>query len=67
MTRQEYRDDTVQLATRIPKMLHVRVRVHALDVGRTMADFVSEALTEYLNDCRKPPNGPRKAPPMPPS
>lgn len=53
MTRQEYRDDTVQLATRIPKMLHVRVRVHALDVGRTMADFVSEALTEYLNDCRK--------------
>lgn len=53
MNRQEFSGQTVQLATRIPKGLHLRVRVHALDVGRTMADFVGEALTEHLARCRK--------------
>ena len=52
LKRQEFIAGTVQLATRIPKGLHLRVRVHALDVGRTMADFVGEALTEHLDRCQ---------------
>lgn len=60
MKQQEFSNATVQLATRIPKGLHLRVRVHALDVGRTMADFVGEALTEHLARCRgKKPAGKR--------
>lgn len=51
--RQEFGGDMVQLATRIPKGLHLRVRVHALDVGRTMADWVGEALSEHLARSRK--------------
>jgi len=53
LKQQEFPTGTVQLATRIPKGLHLRLRVHALDVGRTVADFVGEALTEHLNRCRK--------------
>jgi len=52
LKQQDFRSGTVQLATRIPKGLHLRVRVHALDVGRTMADFVGEALTEHLDRCQ---------------
>jgi hypothetical protein len=51
MTR-EFSADTVQLATRIPKRLHVRVRVDALDRGVTLAEWVGSALVEHLARCQ---------------
>jgi len=44
----EFSADTVQLATRIPKSLHVRVRVAALDAGVTLAEWLDDALTAHL-------------------
>jgi hypothetical protein len=51
MTR-EFPSDTVQLATRIPKALHLRVRVTALDQGVTLAEWVGSALREHLDQCQ---------------
>jgi predicted HicB family RNase H-like nuclease len=53
MRRQEFNDGTVQLATRIPKQLHVRVRVHAIDSGMTLAEWIHEALTDHLKTCKR--------------
>lgn len=52
MKRQEFGGDTVQLATRIPKRLHVRVRVDAIDRRQTMAEYVEEALRDHLAECQ---------------
>jgi len=46
--RQEFNSDTVQLATRVPKSLHVRVRVAALDAGITLAEWIGDALATHL-------------------
>jgi hypothetical protein len=46
--RQEFSDETVQLATRIPKPLHVRVRVDAIDRGETLAEWIGDALRAHL-------------------
>ena len=62
LKQQDFGSATVQLATRIPKGLHLRLRVHALDVGRTVADFVGEALTEHLDRCRKGSKRTQKSP-----
>jgi predicted HicB family RNase H-like nuclease len=59
----EFSPDTVQLATRIPKALHVRIRVDALDRGVTLAEWVGDALSSHLETCtgkkrsRKPAKG----------
>jgi len=44
----EFTSDTVQLATRVPKALHVRVKVAALEAGETLAEWVSDALEAHL-------------------
>jgi hypothetical protein len=59
--RAEFSPDTVQLATRIPKALHIRVRVDALDCGVTMAQWVGDALEAHLARCTGK-KRPRKAP-----
>lgn len=60
---QEFSSDTVQLATRIPKSLHIRMRVTALDEGVTVAEWVKGALVEHLERCRggKKRRGPKAA------
>lgn len=52
MKQREFTDDTVQLATRVPKQLHVRVRINAIDTGRTMQEWVGDALREHLDACQ---------------
>ena len=42
------------LATRIPKDLHRRVRLHCVGKGTMLMDFVTEALEEKLRPKRKP-------------
>ena len=42
------------LATRIPKDLHRRVRLHCVGKGIMLMDFVTEALEEKLRPKRKP-------------
>jgi hypothetical protein len=37
-----------QLATRIPKRLHHDVKVHCVEVGQSIADFVIAAMQERL-------------------
>jgi hypothetical protein len=59
--RAEFSDETVQLATRIPKALHVRLRVDALDRGVTVAAWVGDALVSHLESCTGK-KRPRKAP-----
>jgi predicted HicB family RNase H-like nuclease len=39
---------TVQLATRIPKSLHTRVVVDAIEHDMTVSEWVSDALAAYL-------------------
>jgi predicted HicB family RNase H-like nuclease len=38
----------VQLATRIPKTLHREIKVHCVDTGRSVMDFVTQAIEEKL-------------------
>jgi hypothetical protein len=64
MKAQEFDGSMVQLATRIPKALHVRVRVDAIDKGHTMAEWVSTALREHLDRCqgkKRPAKGAKSA------
>ena len=44
----EFAGDTVQLATRVPRSLHLQVRVDAIDAGITVAEWVSDALEAHL-------------------
>lgn len=53
MKQQEFSSETVQLATRIPKPLHVRVRVNAIDRGETLSEWIGDALRAHLARCRK--------------
>lgn len=52
MKQREFSDDTVQLATRIPKALHIRVRLDAIDKHQTVAEWVGEALVDHLAECQ---------------
>jgi hypothetical protein len=45
--------DFVQLATRIPKGLHRRVRLQAVEEGRPVMLLVAEAIVEHLARCRR--------------
>jgi hypothetical protein len=44
----EFDNDTVQLAVRVPRALHLQVRVDAIDAGITVAEWVSDALEAHL-------------------
>lgn len=69
MRRIEYgsgENATVQLATRVPHMLHVRVRVNAIDSGVTMSEWVEDALEAHLARCKhRGRSGARTAPKAP--
>jgi hypothetical protein len=45
--------DMVQLATRIPKNLHRRVKVHCVHAETSVMAFVIDALSEHLQSGRK--------------
>jgi len=49
----EFNPDTVQMATRVPRSLHVRVRIHAIDSGLTLAEWINDALRTHLDRCRR--------------
>jgi predicted HicB family RNase H-like nuclease len=49
----EFDDDTVQLAVRVPRALHLQVRVDAIDAGITVAEWVSDALEAHLRRCQR--------------
>ena len=48
MPRVEFRNDLVQLATRIPVRLHRAVRLAAIEEGSRVCDWVADALTTHL-------------------
>jgi len=48
MGRQVFDANVTQLATRIPKGLHRRVKLAAIAEGVAVKDWVSAALAEYL-------------------
>jgi hypothetical protein len=52
----------VQLATRIPKALHRKIRLHCVHRDMAVMDFVTQALQEKLA-----PPSPSEAPPAKPS
>jgi len=45
----------VQLATRIPKALHRKLRVHCVDTETSVMDFVASAIEEKLAGSSAPP------------
>ena len=49
----EYGDKSIQLATRITRDLHKRVRLAAFDAEVTMAEWVSDALATHLARARQ--------------
>jgi len=42
---------TVQLATRIPRSLHKRLRLAAFESEATLSEWVTEALVAHLERC----------------
>jgi hypothetical protein len=56
--------DFVQLATRIPKGLHRRLRLQAFEEERPIMLVVAEAIVEHLARCRRV-SGARTATGMP--
>jgi len=44
----EFTSDTTQLATRVPKALHTRVRLAALEDGITLQQWLNDALEAHL-------------------
>jgi len=49
----EFDPDSVQLATRVPRKLHVRVRVNCIDTGVTLAEWIHDALRSHLDRCKR--------------
>ena len=47
-----------QLATRIPKDLHRRVKLHCVTFDTSLMDFVTQAIEEKLGRKAKPRKGP---------
>lgn len=41
-------EEQVQMAIRIPKRLHRELRVHCVVAGRSLMDFVADAIKEKL-------------------
>ena len=48
-----YDAETTRLATRVPKSLHRRLRLHCVQKGITIVSFVTEAVHEKLHGRRK--------------
>jgi len=48
MARAEFTSETVQIATRVPRELHTRVRLAALEDGSTLQDWLCDALEAHL-------------------
>jgi hypothetical protein len=48
----EFDADSVQLATRVPRALHVRVRVSCIDSGVTLSEWINDALVTHLARCK---------------
>jgi predicted HicB family RNase H-like nuclease len=53
MARQDEDEPYTQLATRIPKDLHLRLRLHCVQHETSMMDFIVRALQERLARERK--------------
>jgi len=49
----EREDGTIQLATRIPRELHKRMRVEAFKSGVTVSEWVGDALVRHLERCQR--------------
>ena len=49
----EFDPGSVQLATRVPRKLHVRVRVNCIDTGVTLAEWIHDALRSHLDRCKR--------------
>jgi predicted HicB family RNase H-like nuclease len=54
MPRPKPAEPTVQLAVRIPRSLHRRVKVYAAQTGTPMVTLVTDALTALLKTRRAP-------------
>jgi len=44
----EFSSDTAQLASRIPKALHRRVKLAAIESGETLSAWLTDALAAHL-------------------
>ena len=42
-------EELIQLATRIPSRLHRAIKLHCVEQGTSVMEFVAEALQERLN------------------
>jgi len=45
-------EELIQLATRIPSRLHRSIKLHCVEQGTSVMEFVAEALQERLNKAR---------------
>ncbi len=45
-------EELIQLATRIPSRLHRAIKLHCVEQGTSVMEFVAEALQERLNKTR---------------
>jgi len=44
-------DGSVQLATRVPRSLHKRLKLAAFESEATLSEWVTDALTRHLERC----------------
>jgi hypothetical protein len=54
-------EELIQLATRIPARLHRAIKLHCVEQGTSVMEFVAEALQERLNKTRGRGGGGRRA------
>ena len=57
MARERTEEPLTQLATRIPKELHRRLKLHCVPHDTSVMDFVVEAIEEKLGRKAKPRKG----------
>jgi len=57
----EIRDDSVQLATRIPKRLHRAVKLACIERGESVQAWVVDAVEAHLRRCHAEEAGERSA------
>ena len=57
MARERTEEPLTQLATRIPKELHRRLKLHCVTHDTSVMDFVVEAIEEKLGRKAKPRKG----------
>jgi len=53
MAPSEREDGTIVLATRIPRALHKRVKIDAFESRVTLSEWVTDAITRYLERSRR--------------